>query len=276
MRIICLVENTAPENLGCAHGLSIYIETAKHKILFDAGPNGELLKENAANLGVDLRDVDIAILSHGHYDHAGGLEAFLELNSKAKLYMHKLAKERGHFATENVGWRNIGIDKSIIDKYGHRIILTDSTFEIDDELFLFSDIKTSSFLSGSNSSLFEENNGEYYTDPFNHEQNLIINYEGKYYLIAGCAHRGIYNIISRANELCGEMPSYVVSGFHLTNPGLGIDLPEDFVRSLGKELKNFPCKYFTGHCTGKNPYSWLKDELENSIDYLHAGKSISI
>lgn len=276
MRIICLVENTACGELACAHGLSLYIETPNHKILFDAGPKGDLLLSNADKLGIDLKEIDIAILSHGHYDHAGGLLSFLGLNSKAKLYIHNHAANKGHYATENVGWRNIGIDNSILENFSERIVLTHERYEIDNELLLFSDIKSQNYISNSNSSLFEEDKGEYYLDPFNHEQNLIINDNDKVYLIAGCAHRGIYNIISRAHEICGRAPSYVVSGFHLTNPGLGIDLPEEFVRSLGKELNKFPCRYLTGHCTGKNPYSWLKDELKDSIDYLHGGKDIKL
>ena len=84
MRLVALVENTACADIAQAHGLSLYIETEKHRILFDAGPDGALLLSNAEKLGIDLKRVDIAVLSHGHYDHAGGLRAFMELNSSAK------------------------------------------------------------------------------------------------------------------------------------------------------------------------------------------------
>ena len=276
MRIVTLVENTCREGLGCAHGLSVYAETHKHKILFDAGPDGKLLLENAEKLGVKLDDVDIAVLSHGHYDHAGGLRSFLEVNKKAKLYIHTLAATRGHYATEHVGWRTIGLDESIIEDFSDRIILTDGCFEIDEELILFSDIKTAEFISGSNSSLFEERAGEYIPDPFHHEQNLLIRENGKLHLLAGCAHRGIINILRRAEEIAGKAPDTVFAGFHLTNPGLKLDLPEPFVRSVGAELKKFPSLYYTGHCTGANPYAVLKDVLGEKINYLSGGLDVTV
>lgn len=276
MRVAALVENTCSSGLGCAHGLSVYAETENHRILFDVGPDGALLLSNAEKMGIDLREVDIAVLSHGHYDHAGGLRAFMEFNQKAKLYIHTLAATRGHFATEDVGWRKIGIDESIIKDFSDRMVLTGDFYEIDDELLLFSDIKTADFISGSNSSLFEECGGEYVPDPFHHEQNLLIRENGKLHLLAGCAHRGIVNILRRAGERCGKMPDSVFSGFHLTNPGLKLDLPEPFVRSVAAELKKFPCIYYTGHCTGANPYAALKDVLSEQVNYLHGGLDVTV
>ena len=276
MRLITLVENTCRDGLGCAHGLSLYAETKKHRILFDAGPDGALLLSNAEKLGVDLCQVDIAVLSHGHYDHAGGLRAFMELNTKATLYIHTFAATRGHYATENVGWRKIGLDESIVKDFAGRIVLTGDNIEIYDELTLFSDIKSAEFISGSNSSLFEEQNGEYVADPFHHEQNLLIHEGEKLHLLAGCAHRGIINILRRAEEIGGKMPHSVFSGFHLTNPGLKLDLPEPFVRSVAMELKKYPSIYYTGHCTGANPYATLKDVLGEKANYLSGGLDVTV
>lgn len=89
MKITTLLENkTTCDALRCEHGLSLYIETAKHKILFDSGAS-DAFWENAKALGIDLAQVDIAFLSHAHNDHCGGLEAFLKLNDRAKVYMQK-------------------------------------------------------------------------------------------------------------------------------------------------------------------------------------------
>lgn len=276
MRIVTLVENTACADIGAAHGLSIYIETNKHRILFDAGPDGALLLSNAEKLGIDLSKVDTAILSHGHYDHSGGLAAFMETNNSATLYMHELAATRGHYATELVGWRKIGIDEKILLDHSDRIVLTGDRMEIDDELLLFSDIQSHDFVPGSNDSLYEECCGEYTKDAFKHEQSLIIRQGDGYQLIAGCAHRGIVNIIRRAVDTCGKAPENVFSGFHLTNPGLRQDQPEDFVRLVGSALALYPCSYYTGHCTGANPYRILKEMLGDQMNYMSAGLDITI
>lgn len=87
MKIISLVENTTKSELKAKHGLSLYIETKKHKILFDLGPDKTLF-ENAVKRNIDISKVDTVIISHGHIDHGGALKSFLEVNSSAK-YMYK-------------------------------------------------------------------------------------------------------------------------------------------------------------------------------------------
>ena len=91
MKITALTENTSADpRFGAEHGLSLYIEANGHRILFDSGQT-ELFERNASLLGIDLAGVDIAVLSHGHYDHSGGLKRFLELNDSAPVYLHRLA-----------------------------------------------------------------------------------------------------------------------------------------------------------------------------------------
>ena len=91
MRIINLMEDTpGVTGLYYEHGLSFYIETEKHKILLDTGASSAFI-ENARHLGIDLKKVDVVVLSHGHYDHAGGILAFAKLNSTAKIYMQRTA-----------------------------------------------------------------------------------------------------------------------------------------------------------------------------------------
>ncbi|MCG2731197.1 MAG: MBL fold metallo-hydrolase, partial [Acetobacterium sp.] len=91
MKIVTLVENTPISgNYKNEHGLCLYIETEKHKCLFDLGAS-DIFAENAQKLGIDLEEVDLVVISHGHYDHGGGLEIFLGINKKAKIYVNHKA-----------------------------------------------------------------------------------------------------------------------------------------------------------------------------------------
>ena len=98
MKIVTLVENTCgAENCIAEHGLSIYIETEKHRLLLDTGQTDAVVR-NAEALGIDLRAVDTVILSHGHYDHTGGVMPFSRLNSSAQIIMQHSAAEPHSFS----------------------------------------------------------------------------------------------------------------------------------------------------------------------------------
>ena len=90
MKLTVLTENTSRYGLPAEHGLSLYIEANGRKMLFDMGQTG-LFAENAQALGIDLSLVEFAVISHGHYDHGGGLKRFLEMNSKAPVYISSRA-----------------------------------------------------------------------------------------------------------------------------------------------------------------------------------------
>lgn len=93
MRVIALVENTSiSKDYKSKHGLCLYIETKKHKLLFDLGSNS-LFLGNAVKLDVDISDIDSVIISHGHNDHGGALKYFLENNAKANIYISRYAFE---------------------------------------------------------------------------------------------------------------------------------------------------------------------------------------
>lgn len=275
MKLTVLVENVAMENVRSAHGLSLYIETGAHTLLFDFGPDGDLLLENAEKLGADLEKVDAAFLSHGHYDHAGGLEAFLRVNSSASVYAHALAF-RPHLALKSGGLKSISADATLPERYPERFVFTEGLWPVDETLTLFSDVPGRELLSRANGSLFEEEGGRPVPDRFRHEQNLLIREGGTLTLVAGCAHRGIVNILRAAETAAGRAPDRVFSGFHLMNPDRGEDEPEAFVRAVGEALRAYPSLYGTGHCTGQGPYRILQEQLGERLVYMGCGRRFEI
>ncbi len=273
MLIKTLLENTAiPEDLGCEHGLSLYIEALGHKLLFDTGASG-LFAENAQKMGVDLAEVEFLIISHGHYDHGGGLHRFFELNDQAEVFIHPLGFEKYYARNEDGSLRDIGIDPSIQDN--RRIVLTSDRFTITRGIRVFSNVSHVEALPASNRDLLMEQEGEVLDDTFLHEQNLVIEDEGKMVLLTGCAHNGIVNIVKHFYELKGRYPDVVLGGFHLSKSEEDHDsFPE--IDRIAKILLETGAKYYTGHCTGITPYERLKEKMGDRIDYLSTGTTLII
>lgn len=273
MLVKALVENTcvSPE-YRAKHGLSLYIETPGHKILFDLGPNDSFLR-NAQKMNVDIGAVDTVIISHGHSDHGGALKLFLERNKKAKIYIRENAFEN-HTTKVAALQVSISLDRSLMNN--PQIILTKEQTKLDDELFLFSDIKTSEYISKSNAALFMKKDGIRKTDDFTHEQNLIITAENKTVLFAGCAHRGIVNIMNREKEITDREPDICIGGFHLYNPVSKKGESKALVESIADELKKSSTVYYTCHCTGKAAFDTMKSVLADRLFYLSAGGTVEI
>lgn len=270
MKMISLVENnSARADCGAIHGLSLYIETGDRRILFDMGQNA-LFLENAEVLGVDIAAVDLGFLSHGHYDHGGGLPLFCKRNNHAPILVSPHAF--GDFAArEGEGFKYIGLPHGLREKQGDRF--QSVTGRYDESLYVLTDVPDADYLTAASATLLERGEKGYEADRFLHEQSIILTCEGKDILFAGCAHRGVVNILRAAEAAMGHEMDYVVSGFHLTNPGRGIDEPEALIRAVGEELcARKKTKYITGHCTGAGPYLILKDMMGDRLDTMPAGR----
>jgi len=274
MIIKTLVENSSDNpNLGAEHGLSLFIETQRHKILFDTGAS-QLFSDNALKMDVDLAAVDIVILSHGHYDHGGGLKTFLTLNQTAKIYMHKNIFEN-HYAHTIFGQQKyIGIDQGLLPN--SRFVFVEDGLIIDEGLELFSRISGNRFSPSGNQDLYMEHNGELLQDDFSHEQNLIISENGKTLLVAGCAHKGIVNIVDQFYRDKKRMPDVVIGGFHLYNSSAKKNEAPSVVDGIGEALAETEVQYFTGHCTGIKSYEHLKGILGDKLGYISTGSQINL
>lgn len=256
MKITALTENTPfNDNISAEHGLSLYIETEKHNILFDMGQTS-LFAENAKKLGIDLTKVDIAVLSHGHYDHGGGLTEFLKINKTAPVYINRYAFGDYYNGTE----KYIGLDKSLQNE--ERIVFVDEILEIDDELCLYScNNKIQNHYLGS-FGLNMKCDGEFMPDEFKHEQYLLINENGKRVLISGCSHKGVMDITEWFE------PDVLVGGFHYSK----LELDEK-LKEYAAVLASHKTDYYTCHCTGTEQYEFMKKYMPQ-LSYLSCGQSI--
>ncbi|MBQ6554447.1 MAG: MBL fold metallo-hydrolase [Firmicutes bacterium] len=268
--MITLVENTAESDAFIAeHGLSIYIETEKHKLLLDTGQTDALLK-NAAVLGIDLSAVDTLVLSHGHYDHSGGILPFCGINKNARIIMQKTAAVP-HYN----GAKYIGIDEKILEM--PNLMLIDKDTKLDEELFLFSGIKGRRCYPQGNRKLSQIKNGEKIPDDFSHEQCLVITQDDKKWLLSGCAHNGILNILDRYKEIFGALPDYVISGFHMMKrDGEHTEEEKDIILQTAKALAKTDTVFYSGHCTGIPAFEMMKEIMGDRLHALHSGCGIKI
>ena len=246
MKITVLVENTTCDpDLEAEHGLSLYLETGKKRILFDMGQT-DLFARNAEKLGVDLGKVDFAVLSHGHYDHGGGLRTFLEINQHAPIYLNKHAFGPYYNGTE----KYIGLDTSLAGI--ERLVMVDGKLKLGDGLTLLSGEGRDCPWKMESFGLNRRQAEGFEPDDFRHEQYLLAEETGKRILISGCSHRGILNIMA------WFAPDVLVGGLHLSKVPPGEKLAE-----YAANLAGYKTEYYTGHCTGSEQYEFMKTQTPN-------------
>lgn len=273
MQIYNLIENT-PGVEGCQfeHGLSFYFATAKHRVLLDSGAGNAFL-DNAKLLSVKLDTVDVMVLSHGHYDHAGGILGFADCNSRADIYMQK--KAAGEYYGENPeGPHYIGIDKKILDL--KQLKLMEGDYRIDEELSVFAGVTGRRGFSKSNLRLKELKDGRLVQDQFEHEQYLVVEQDNKKYLFSGCAHNGILNIIDRFRELYHCVPDVVLSGFHYMKKSEYTEDEIQIITDTARELSTYETVFYTCHCTGEKAFELMKPIMGDKLKSIHSGNVITI
>jgi len=255
MKLVTLMENTAlSPGFACEHGLSLYLETGDNKILFDAGQSGAFA-DNARTLGIDLEAVDLCVLSHGHYDHGGGLGRFLEENGHAKIYVNRHA-----FAPHyNAAGKYIGLDLQL--QKNSRLCFTDGGEVLGENLHLL----TLDALPMDTSGLTVMENGQLRPEDFRHEQYLLVEERGKKILISGCSHKGILNIMEAFR------PDILVGGFHFMKLE-----DEEQLEHYARNLLAYPTTYYTGHCTGERQFAVLKAIMGQRLHGISAGSVVEI
>ena len=254
MKITVLSEDTSVCGLPHEHGLSLYIESRGRHILFDSGQS-DLFLRNAEKLKIDPAYTDAAVLSHGHYDHGGGLCTLMRLYPQIPVYASRYAFEP-HYNTHG---RFNGLDPSLPDA-GNIIYVQEKT-----EIMPGMTVYDASYVAGepAGAAMYTERDGIRQRDDFRHEQYLMIEEEGRKILFSGCSHKGITAIAESFR------PDILIGGFHLT------DASEEDLRITAEKLQALNAVYYTCHCTGRVQYEYM-NTIMTDLHYLSAGESVII
>ena len=262
------------DSLETEHGLSILLETDKHRILLDTGASDVFIR-NAEKMGIDLSTVDYVFISHGHSDHAGGLQHLMKINDKVHVIVSPDAMT-GRFFSKRGNLHSITAEWPKIDD--GRIVLIDRTCAVAEDMHVIAHIPQKHPMPKGNVNLYvqiatphsdqrsENTAGDYIHDDFRHELALYV--DGL--LFTGCAHSGLENILAA----CPWPVHTVVGGFHLLD---GLEAEEELA-ALAQRLKaKYPeTQFFTSHCTGDKVFTTLKSVMGEQLHSFCCGTTITI
>ena len=275
--ISVLIENTSSGNKFLSeHGLSLFLDVDGYNIVFDFGQSDNYLK-NAVLMNIDLIEADVAVISHGHYDHTSGVNTFLNINEKAFVFIGQGAyyprynvKDISNPQENNSYGEEIGIQeeikKNLIGSKRGKVIK--SPLMIKESIMLSGPIPCKNH--ETKTPFMININGEYKDDPVLDEQFMIIKREKGYYIFTGCCHAGITNTVEYARYLMPEENLLgLIGGLHLKDSDekewSGIT---DYLQKLDIDL------IIPLHCTGDAATKYLKEAFGEKCKLLSSGDSI--
>jgi 7,8-dihydropterin-6-yl-methyl-4-(beta-D-ribofuranosyl)aminobenzene 5'-phosphate synthase len=240
------------------HGLAFHVQAGTDSLLFDTGQSA-LLAQNARHLGVDLTQLRAVALSHGHYDHTGGLSAVWELAPGVPLHAHPGVLAARFARNPEGGARAVGISEPILEAIqaqASRLLFTMVTTEVLNSLFLTGEIPRATDFEDVGGSFFLDEAGTW-PDPIADDQALFFDTCDGLVILLGCAHAGIVNTLRQVRRLTNDRPIHaVLGGMHLLYASMErMTRTVEALRELGVP------RLAPGHCTGVKATACLWHEF---------------
>ena len=262
--ITTLVENSVAQSgqaLIAEHGLSFFIQAGDRRILFDTGQN-LAISHNARELGIDLAKIDTVVLSHGHYDHSGGLQSILDANRHFTLFGHpavfgpKVKKTNGAFK-----YIGIPLEKDLIAAGGVTLKLVKKSVNIAPGVITTGEIALENDFENVEAGFFLKNNSEVIHDTLADDQALVLDTAKGLVVLLGCSHRGVINTLTHISQLKPGAKLYaILGGLHLGKASDG-----KLVKIIDHLRVFDPQMIGVGHCTGPKAFLALANEFKDRV-----------
>lgn len=273
MKITALIENESDKRYKKEHGLCVHIEYNGNSYLLDTGGSDRFLA-NANRLGIDISNVDIAVLSHEHCDHSGGYVGFFKVNDKAKVYVRGIGDTPFYLKAGPVK-SYIGMPKNIMKEYRGRFADVDGIYKLAEGVWLVPHSTKDLEKIGAKAHMYKKTQNGFVPDDFSHEQSLVFEGTKGLVILNSCSHAGICNIVNEVKAAFSNSDIYaVIGGFHL----MGI-LGTASCAYSREEILQIVCKLkeagvqhiYTGHCTGKPAFRIMQEIANDTVHYFSTG-----
>lgn len=270
MRITVLSDNLPARGLEAEWGLSLYLEYQGHALLLDTGAS-DLFARNAEALGLDLGAVAFGVLSHAHWDHANGMDAFFARNAAAPFYLRQGCGETcfDHFPGL---WRYEGPRRGLLARFASRIRYVEGAFSPLPGVTLLPHTTPGLAQKGADAGMFRLEGGQWVPDDFSHEQTLVLDTPRGLVLCSSCCHAGADTVVREVQAAFPGRPiRAIVGGFHL------YATPDQEVRALARRLRDTGvAQVLTGHCTGERGFALLREELGEMVEQFSTGLVVEL
>jgi 7,8-dihydropterin-6-yl-methyl-4-(beta-D-ribofuranosyl)aminobenzene 5'-phosphate synthase len=274
LKVTVLVENTVGVSNGVVGewGLAMLLDFGDERILLDTGEQGNIVN-NARALGIDLRQVDKLVLSHGHFDHTGGLMEFLKSKGPISVYAHP-ELFMGHYVRDFSGqgenYRGVPYRLEQLESAGANFIWQREPIKIRSDLWLSGEIPRNTDFEQVDNRLLKKDGVKFMQDLVPDDFSLFYESDKGLVIFFGCAHAGLVNIVEYAKKVTGiNIVRAIIGGTHLGPASLEQkDKTIDYLKKLNLEV------IAPNHCTGLPMASRLSVEFPTQFKWANAGTNL--
>lgn len=278
MKLSVLAENTAQGHLIAEHGFSVLIENESgDRVLFDTG-QGMALEYNSPRMGIDLTEIDNLLISHGHYDHTGGIDYLADIprnGRKLRIHMHPSVLEQKMIRREPMVYDYIGIpcNPAILNGRSISAVMSTNPVEVVPGVTLTGEVPRDNEFERVPDSFCRVTPGDngFVRDELLDDQSVILDIHDGFVLLCACCHSGVINTINHARSISGKKPLAVVGGLHLVGADDSrIQATIDALDQIGVR------RFFLGHCTGRAALRAFEDAFGDGVASLRVGDRLDL